>query len=234
MSAHDRFEILAGAVMLGEATPSERAAFDAHAQTCDRCCADAGDGAYVAAQILRASESERWRPSQPIVDRLRARRSTRARVTLGALGWSVALSLVLNLVFVSGIGAHIGSAFLVTRPSDSDVASTRLSLENPLPGRVPFQPGMPRGVRKPLARRLPLRHPHRATASTLAPHGARPIAAHEPTLDDIPDVLAGIDLYGDAATHRTVAAAPIPRCIARDGAGPSVRPCRDAAGRLER
>jgi hypothetical protein len=93
---------------------------------------------------------------------------------------------------------------------------------------------MPRGVRKPLARRLPLRHPHRATASTLAPHGARPIAAHEPTLDDIPDVLAGIDLYGDAATHRTVAAAPIPRCIARDGAGPSVRPCRDAAGRLER
>ncbi len=234
MSAHDRFETLAGAVMLGEATPSERAAFDTHAQTCDRCCADVGDGAYVAAQMLHASESERWLPSQPIVERLRARRSTRARLTLGALGWSVALSLVLNLVFVSGIGAHIGSAFLATRVSDSDVASTRLTLEAPLPARVAFAPGTSRGVRKPFARRSPLRHPHRAAASTLAPHAAHSGAAHEPTLDDIPDVLAGIDLYGDAATHRTVAAAPIPRCIARDGAGPSLRPCRDLGGRLER
>jgi hypothetical protein len=68
----------------------------------------------------------------------------------------------------------------------------------------------------------------------VASHAARPKAAHEPTLDDVPDLLAGIDLYGDGATRRTVAAAPIPRCIARDGAGPSVRPCRDAAGRLER
>ncbi len=234
MSAHDRFEVLAGAVMLGEATPSERAAFDAHAQTCDRCRADANDGAYLGAQILQARQSERWLPSQPIVERLRTRRSTRARATLGALGWSVALSLVLNLVFVSGIGAHIGSAFLSTRVSDSDVASTRLTLEAPLPARVASAPEALRGARKPRARRLSLRHPHRLTAATLASHDAHPIAAQEPTLDDIPDVLAGIDLYGDAATHRTVAAAPIPRCTAREGAGPSVRPCRDAAGRLER
>ena len=41
MKAHDRFESLAGAVALGEATESERVEFVAHAQTCALCRDDA-------------------------------------------------------------------------------------------------------------------------------------------------------------------------------------------------
>ncbi len=233
MKAHDRFEALAGAVMLGEATPEERATFDAHAAICDRCRTDARDGAYVTSQLQQASRSERWLPSQPISERLRARRSARSRVTLGALGWSVALSLVLNVAFVSGVGARLGSAFLSTAAPDSDVASTRITLEAARPKHVAFAPAPPSANGRHLLRRAAMRRPHRGTAPVVSSHDAR-AGAHDSVPVDVPDLLAGIDLYGDGAAHRTVAAVPIPRCIAHDDERAAVRPCRDGAGRLER
>ncbi len=234
MNAHDRFESLAGAVMLGEATPHERASFDAHAASCDRCRADVSDGALVTARIALASESERWRPAQPIVERLRSRRSARARVTLGALGWAVALSLVINVAFVSGIGARVGGAFLSVAVPESDVASMPITLESAHRDRVAlavpalntWRARIARGVRRP--------HPRRPNVPPIAVRDPRSAPAHEPTLAEIPDLLAGIDLYGDGSTHRALAAAPLPRGSAHDEDRTSLRPCRGADGRLER
>jgi hypothetical protein len=61
--AHDRFDALAGAVMLGEATEAERASFAAHAGDCVLCCDVADGAAGVLDAVERARAAETWRPS---------------------------------------------------------------------------------------------------------------------------------------------------------------------------
>ena len=235
MSAHDRFESLAGAVMLGEASADERAAFDAHAATCALCGGDVENGALVASHVSRANASETWRPSQPIVERLHARRSVRARFTLGALGWAVALSIVLNVAFVSGIGSRVGAAFLSVAAPTSNIASTPITLESARHTLAAVAQA-PAWHRKALvAMRTAVVH-HYAKAHVV-PLRTSAVAPRDPTIDDIPDVLAGVDLYGDGNARRAVAHVAIPRCAAHASDvddESAVHPCRDAAGRIER
>lgn len=239
MNAHDRFEILAGAVALGEATSEERAAFDAHAATCGACRDDAGDAAYVTAKIEQAQRSETWRPSQPIVDRIRARRNRYSRFTLGALGWGVGLSLVLNVAIAGGIGTRMIGAFS-PQPA-TEVASSAISLDAPHAALAPAP-----AERKPVVAYVPVRAKkvaHKAVRKHPAPLEPAARAREKlPTLDDIPDVLAGLDLYGTGSTHH-VAVQSLPHCTlppdsgaaaAADTVADDVRPCRDASGRVER
>jgi hypothetical protein len=234
MSAHDRFESLAGAVALGEATPHERALFDEHAAGCAPCRDDAAFGAHIVAQISEARETETWRPSQPIVDRLRAKHGARARRTVGVLGWAVAASLVVNVVFAGGIGSSMLGLFRSHASPPANVVAQRLTLDAP---RAIEQATAV--VRAPLAFARVRERKHAVPiASTVA---AKPRVHGEteklPTLDDIPDQLAGLDLYGTASAHHKVAVETLPRCdtaTAASDAVSDVRPCRDAAGHIER
>ncbi|MBD5604249.1 MAG: zf-HC2 domain-containing protein, partial [Candidatus Eremiobacteraeota bacterium] len=105
---HGRFEALAGAVVLGEATAAERAAFDVHASTCATCAEDLARAPLARAAIERAGAAETWRPSigSLVLGRIRDGRRSRFRTTIGALGWAVAVSIVFNVALASGIASR--------------------------------------------------------------------------------------------------------------------------------
>jgi anti-sigma factor RsiW len=234
MSAHDRYEMLAGAVMLGEATPEERAAFDAHARTCAACASDVAGGTFVRERIAQAHRSETWRPSQPIVERLRARRSVRTRFTLGALGWAVGISLALNVALAGGLGVRLTHAFDWSG-SDANVVATTITADAPHVATVTHLAASEVWIKRPArvahAHRKPQHHGKPVAA---APHAVpSPVESALPTLDDVPDVLAGLDLYGRGAVkHRAVAVETVPRCRPHRDDVPDVRPCRDTAGHI--
>lgn len=131
MRGHDRFEALAGAVMLGEADASERAEFDAHASACDACRADAGYGLATTSSIARACDAETWRPSiaEPVRERMASGRTKRHRRTLGAFGWAIALSLVANVAFASGVTGSWTTPFHESGEGAATVATQTISLD---------------------------------------------------------------------------------------------------------
>jgi hypothetical protein len=109
---HDRFESLAGAMALGEATIEERAAFAAHAAGCALCRQDviedaAGTSPLAAVGIAR--DDETWRPAvdRAVVARIREGSAKRSRLTVGALGWGAALSIAVNVAFITGINGQL-------------------------------------------------------------------------------------------------------------------------------
>jgi hypothetical protein len=101
--AHDRFEALAGALALGEATDAEREQFTEHARTCALCAEDTAALPATLALVGEARESERWQPSLggELAERLRSRRETRSRRTFASLGFGIVASLALNVLFVA-------------------------------------------------------------------------------------------------------------------------------------
>ncbi len=118
---HDRFESLAGAMWLGEATDAERDEFVTHARRCPVCATDLaemsdGDGGAQRpaplAIVRSARDDESWRPdiATGFVARVRARREGRAKLIFGALGGATVLSLAANFVVVTGLGSRIDSA----------------------------------------------------------------------------------------------------------------------------
>ena len=227
MSAHDRFESLAGAVALGEASPQERAAFDVHASTCEVCRDDAASGAFVVARVADAHRSETWRPSQPIVERIRSRRSGRARFTLGALGWAVAGSLVLNVALAGGLGARLAGAFQSQPAAPAQVASSAITLD--APHVLVVAPRAWRAARSTVA--VAPEHAHAvARKAYVAKAYAKSKVPKIPTLDDVPDLLAGLDLYGTGSIGHHVAVVPAPLCRKRTPLDAEVagdaRPCR--------
>ncbi|MBC5799668.1 MAG: hypothetical protein GIX03_02580 [Candidatus Eremiobacteraeota bacterium] len=110
MHDHDRFEALAGAVALGEATPQERTIFDRHARACAACHDDAVGITRVTGIMAAARDDESWRPAigGVLMNRIRDERLRRSRLTLRALGWSVAFSIALDAAFVSGVTSYAG------------------------------------------------------------------------------------------------------------------------------
>ena len=173
MRGHDAFEALAGALALDEATPEERAAFAAHAAGCANCRADAADAETVARALAAARDEERWRASLDhlVVGRIRDARARRSTVTLGALGWAVAASIVLNVAVATGFTGRLASAFRDSGEPRSGVVATRLVFE----------------VRSRAERRRAIRVPAPAAAlrSSKAP----------------PDVLAGFNVDRPAAAR---------------------------------
>jgi hypothetical protein len=129
--AHDRFEALAGALALGEATPAERAQFADHARICALCAEDAEALPATLAFVDAARRSERWQPSLSgeLDERLRSRRETRSRRTFATLGLGIVASLALNVLFVSGVAGRALDALRVA-PDTAPVSGTRLTLEH--------------------------------------------------------------------------------------------------------
>jgi hypothetical protein len=213
MSGHDRFEVLAGAVILGEASDLERAQFAAHAASCPSC-GPAADGAAVRAAIERGREAETWRPAlgDPVARRLRESSSSRFRSTVGVLGAAVALSLGLNVVFASGLSSRLLGSFAVpSQTGGSGATSMRIGLESPAPRRAANVAPAPvhvsitsaqRGLRRAriAAARLPV-------ATLAAKRTPPPTPANDPAAG-IPDVLAGLDLEGSGGDSKHVALGP--------------------------
>ena len=210
-SAHDRFEALAGAIALGEATTRERERFDAHARSCEACRDDATTGIVVRALVETARDEESWRPSfhDAIFARIHERRSLRSRFAIGALGWAFAGSVVLNAAIVSGVASHVGQA-LRERVPPSEVVATRIEIERhpaiavatPVPAFVARPARVVRA--KPLLKRVTSIEHRVARAQRPRTSAARvepafaPGTAAAPALEaGVDDVLAGLDLASD-------------------------------------
>jgi len=203
---HDRFEALAGAVALGEATALERECFAAHARECVSCADDSAGSARVRDVIASARDAESWRPSlrDAVFARIHERRSGGSRRAIGALGWAFAASVVLNAAVVSGVAGGLGHA-LRDRES-SDIVASHIRFDAPRPIVVP----------------TPL--PRIAVARVaLAHEPSAPQPSAEPGVDNL---LAGLDL----ANGRGIAAAPVARCDAEESdAFASPMPCANPA-----
>jgi len=130
--AHDRFEALAGALLLNEATPGERLEFEAHAQSCARCSDDAASlGISLRTWVDAAVAHETWQPSVAgdINRRIAESRQRRWRFTLGTLGYAVAASLAINVAFVTGFAGRAIDALRVV-PENHYAATQRITLEH--------------------------------------------------------------------------------------------------------
>lgn len=125
MRGHDAFESLSGAIVLGEATPVQRARFEAHAHACERCRTDADSDLRAFDDELRAlGDLETWRPA--LRDAVRAKVALARRGRLRAIGTAIAsaavLSLALDLGFSSGALGRIAAGFAVPEAPSSPVA----------------------------------------------------------------------------------------------------------------
>lgn len=207
LAGHDRFEALAGAIALGEATPAEREAFDAHAVSCAACRTDAAAGS-LAAVFEHARAAERWRPSigAAVERRIRETRRSRLRLSVGALGWCVALSLIVDIAFAGGFAGRFARAFEARQAFASVAAAAVPRSASTLSGRAT---GPSRG---PVAARRRSAHlAHAAFRVAAHPRLPAPTAAAGMPAGEaaVPDVLAGLDLYGKAHhSARSVALEP--------------------------
>jgi hypothetical protein len=131
MRGHARFEALAGAVALGEATAAEAEDFARHAPACASCRADFGDAAPLAA-LERLREEEAWRPAvdAAVLARIRERRTRRSRFTLNALTYGVVVSIVLNVLLVGGVGGPLMRVLHPSIAAPAEVAWQRLTIEH--------------------------------------------------------------------------------------------------------
>lgn len=224
MRGHDVFEALSGAVMLGEATPAEVAAFDAHAIACATCRTDADSGVRAIASMARARAEETWRPSVTglVLERIARTRVRGARRTIGAFGWAIALSLVANVAFASGATNWLAPNFHASGEGSSTVATSTIGFDR-APARasavtkaaistpvsvLAARPHHKHRVHRALENRLERTPPTRSSSEAgVVAAGIEPVAAAPP------DVLAGLDIegasgQGDRLAGRRVAAAP--------------------------
>jgi len=126
MREHDGFEALAGALALGEATQDERARFEAHASECAMCRDDVPALTRVGEIVSAARNGESWRPAigSQLMARIRDERLRSSRLTLRALGWSVAVSIALDAAFVSGVTSYAGRVLHETSGTMANVVAS--------------------------------------------------------------------------------------------------------------
>jgi hypothetical protein len=218
---HDRYEALAGAILLDEATAADRAEFALHAETCAVCREDANAFATPIREIVgSAAESETWRPSMcdDIVARIGERHTKRTRFAITTIGYAVAASIALNIAFVSGFGGRALDAMRVT-PQYSYSPTQRITLEH-RPKVVPVAAApAPVGPRR----------------SALAGLGrtSRADSGHAAIDKAPPDIFAGLAMDGSPA--RSVAVEVPPACetdLERVEIHPT--PCRSMPADLHR
>jgi hypothetical protein len=201
--SHGRYESLAGAIVLGEATQTEREEFAHHAQGCALC-----SGLPAESEVLRAVEAARevetWRPSvdRALLGRIHDAQKRRSRFTVGALGWAAAISIAVNVAFVTGFAGRLDGALRGAPETTAEVAApqfVRLSPETfatikrrSLSGAFAIAPS-----------HQPAKHrrTHRPAGAPL-----RVAPAAQPPAFEPPDVLAGLDKPGnDPNSARNVA-----------------------------
>lgn len=143
---HDRLEVLAGAIALGEATDEERREYREHIATCAECLQSLGgerEIERVAATVTAARESEIWQPDVGDVVLHRNRDRKRAlRFGMSFLGIALCASFGIHALLASGI-AHLTPA-LAQHPVVFTAGATRIVLEQgggaPAPVPKPLSP----------------------------------------------------------------------------------------------
>lgn len=108
LSPHDRAEVLAGAVALGEATDDERIEYRRHLAACAKCLHSLGgehELERLNSVVQTAHASEVWEPDvrAPLMDRLNLSPRRVARYGVGVLGICLVVSLIGHFV--------VGSSF---------------------------------------------------------------------------------------------------------------------------
>ena len=108
MSAHARYEVLAGALLLNEATPAERAEFGLHAAACASCAASYAGAAAASIALHEAHAAESWRPylRDAVMERIERHRAWRLRLTVNGLALAAGLVFALHVGVVTGLGAR--------------------------------------------------------------------------------------------------------------------------------
>jgi hypothetical protein len=200
---HGRFEALAGAILLDEATAADRAEFALHAESCAVCREDAAAFTTpLRGSVEAVAQSETWRPSMTdeILERIHERHTKRTRFTITTIGYAVVASIVLNVAFVSGFGGRAIDALRIT---------PRIAYSATQPIRIEHRPKVALVVNGVSA----LVGPRRAALAAVARKNIRP-ASQAAASDDIgpPDVFDG--LRADESGARNVAAGYPPVCAA--------------------
>jgi len=165
---HARYEALAGALALGEASETESVEYAAHALICPECAADRASFPALATRLAESRDAEQWRPSvsDALARRMQERRERGMRRALGAFGYVIALSAALNFVFVGGFA---GRAFDAVRAARESVAAPAPPAAASNPRAVAHPKPLHRAVGSPIG--LAFGPPARCGAGT---QGARP------------------------------------------------------------
>jgi hypothetical protein len=215
--SHDRYEALAGAILLDEATPADRAELALHAESCAVCREDpAAFETPLRELVEKAAASESWRPSieDSVIARIQERSSKRNRFAITTIGYAIGASIALNVVFVSGFGGRALDALRVT-PEIAYSQVQRITLEH-RPKAVP-----------PVAAAAPAPiGPRRSVLATLA--GVSRAASRRASIPQSapPDVFAGLALGGSSGAS-TVAVEFAPACDAElERVAALPEPCR--------
>ncbi|MBV8364006.1 MAG: TonB family protein [Candidatus Eremiobacteraeota bacterium] len=130
---HDRTEVLAGAIILGEATDEERIEYRQHIAECQACLIAYG-GEHELSRLNdavgQARESEVWEPDvrTPVLARANSRTKRFARYGLGILAACLLVSLIGHFVVGSGlaqIGPSLADPIVVNWESNKIVLERR-------------------------------------------------------------------------------------------------------------
>ena len=201
-SPHDRAEVLAGAITLGEATDDERLEYRRHLAECAKCLSAFGGEHELArlANVVRdAAASEIWEPDVrgPLMDRVNLMPRRVARYGLGILGVCLCISLIGRFV--------AGSSFAqMIRPTLAD------------PLVISYE-----GNKVVLERR--------SVRDEKSPAPAQPKMLVEHNIVHLAAPVAGATKARPVTTHREIAMAA-PQAAAHDAINQSEAPALQSAG----
>lgn len=204
--SHARYESLAGAIALGEATQTERDEFLGHAAGCALC-----SGVPAERDLLRAieagREAETWRPSvdRAVLARIHDTRKQRSRFTVGALGWAAAISIAVNVAFVTGFAGKLDGAFRSTPETTAELAAPQFVRLPPETFATVKRRSLPAAFALTSPRHA-WHHPGRTQRAPGAPLRVVPAAQPRTPAFAPPDVFAGLNASGnDSHSARSVA-----------------------------
>lgn len=188
-SPHERAEVLAGAIALGEATDAERIEYRVHLASCSQCLRRLG-GEHELQRTSRvvadARGAEIWEPDlRSAVARSMTTNKRWARWGLSALGICFAISFFIHVLLVSGLARLTPS---LAAPLVLNYGSTRIVLESrePAPAAKPTPP----------VRRLLVMHNvvQLSRAAVTAPHVAA-LAAAPPEKGSVLQEIAQVTVH---------------------------------------
>jgi hypothetical protein len=200
--AHDRYEALAGAMVLGEATFAEREAFEAHAAQCAQCAEDLSSFVPLRDAVAAASTGEVWRPSvsDQVYRSVQATKVLQRRRIVSTFAYAIAASVALNIAFISGFaGRALDTLRSLPEYTYSPVGT--ITLEH----RVPKIASIATAQSEPRAR-------HSKPRALARPDRLAPNLSAS---DGVPDVFSGIAVLENGSGERSVAAASGARCAER-------------------
>ena len=128
---HDRAEILAGAIALGEATDAQLIEYRAHLAACEKCLLAFGGEHELQRMhelVGAARSSERWQPdiTTALFERMNARGKKFFRYSAGFLGVALMLSLVGHMLVGGGL---LGGGKATSDPLVINYDGARIVLE---------------------------------------------------------------------------------------------------------